>query len=675
MDNHSRMEKYVNAIGIIADGQRNSTLYSLGLSLRTKFGLIGRELESALSQANDTKCDPPLSIAEITSIARSVDKSDTSVWEGADGINETPQQSKCNRHSRSEYSVILGADAVTVSDILKKDVSLYKGCIGNTPTGTSNIERVLDTIRTGGKLKEQILAVRNESDKAKRDKMKKQLPAVVFGSEPQPIRTNEACKHNGVYCFDFDDIDDVEKAKADIAALPYVFAVGVSVSSKGVFALIHYEGTPHIANLLIAIQSGITYKIDTARSDLCGLRFVSFDEHLIIKDKVYPVILTERTEMDGEPAKADFGKKRSKNGDEIHPRLVLASDVKEKAIAWLWANKIPCGMLSLIAGLAGVGKSFWTVYMTTIITNGWDWADGSPCEQGSVLFFYGEEGIADTYKKRFRGNGVDQSKVVFLDGMEKVDKNDERSEVTVTLNMTDAIERAIEGTAKKTGLPVKMVVIDPVANYWGGIKENSNAEVRAALKPLQHLAEKTGVAFVLIQHVGKGDKEHAQQRILGSTGIVAACRAVWGVYVANDDKSKRIFVPVKVNCGYDHTAVSFWVAPPDGKVKIIDAKIKGLTGDDIESERRQGQQRGRKPTELAKIEAWLLEVLANGEKPAKEIYKLGEANNFSPTTINRAKKALGIASIRERNTDPWLWVLPKDLPPDSGEVSDCQNCD
>ena len=60
------------------------------------------------------------------------------------------------------------------------------------------------------------------------------------------------------------------------------------------------------------------------------------------------------------------------------PLLIRLSDVEEKSTQWLWNNKIPLGMLSLIAGLGGIGKSFWTVYMTAIITNGWNWTDDKP---------------------------------------------------------------------------------------------------------------------------------------------------------------------------------------------------------------------------------------------------------------------------------------------------------
>ena len=333
---------------------------------------------------------------------------------------------------------------------------------------------------------------------------------------------------------------------------------------------------------------------------------------------------------------------------EIRPDLVLVSEVDEKPITWLWENKIPCAMLILISGLGGIGKSFWTIYLTAVITNGWNWADGKPCEKGSVLFFYGEEGIEDTYKTRFRANGADDSKIVFLKGVVQFDENDECSDADVTLAMVDVIEEAIRSTEEKTGLPVKMVVIDPISNYWGGVQENSNADVRSVLKPLQMLAERTGTAFVMIQHTGKGDKEHAQQKVLGSTGIVAACRAVWGVYIAPECSDNRLFAPVKVNCGFGHTAVSFRIAPPDGTVEIINPSIANLTGDDIEAARQAAKKSapGRPKKELTEAKELLQNLLTDGERPAKEILKIAEEKGISESTLRAAKDELGIVAAR-----------------------------
>jgi len=205
-----------------------------------------------------------------------------------------------------------------------------------------------------------------------------------------------------------------------------------------------------------------------------------------------------------------------------------------------------------------------------------------------------------------------------------------------------------------------MIVIDPISNYWDAkTNENSNADVRAALRPLQLLAEETGVAFVMIQHTGKGDKEHAQQQVLGSTAIVAICRAVWGILVDLDDKDTLLFVPVKINCGYNHTAVSYRITPPDGTVEIIETGIR-KTADDVLCEQRKARsQRGRKPDKRNDCEDRLLEILADGKKVSStDIKATLEAEGFKSAMIDTIKRELGVKSIPEGKSR--LWWLPSD---------------
>jgi len=45
------------------------------------------------------------------------------------------------------------------------------------------------------------------------------------------------------------------------------------------------------------------------------------------------------------------------------PRLINPAELEEKEIDWLWFNKIVAGCLNLLAGLAGIQKTFWSVYL------------------------------------------------------------------------------------------------------------------------------------------------------------------------------------------------------------------------------------------------------------------------------------------------------------------------
>ena len=145
-----------------------------------------------------------------------------------------------------------------------------------------------------------IEAVRSETDKEKRSKLKKEtLPCVVPGSEPQTQRDNVHCTPNGIICLDFDGIpsDELESAKQAIAEVAYVFTVSLSVSGNGLLALAAYDGMPNLKNLLTAMQADFPYEIDKSCSDVSRLRFVTWDDNLIVKDEVFPAILTEQKEV------------------------------------------------------------------------------------------------------------------------------------------------------------------------------------------------------------------------------------------------------------------------------------------------------------------------------------------------------------------------------------------
>jgi hypothetical protein len=352
------------------------------------------------------------------------------------------------------------------------------------------------------------------------------------------------------------------------------------------------------------------------------------------------------------------------NEGKIKPRLIDPSKVEKQPIRWLWENRIALGMLTLIAGMGGLGKTFWTVYLTAVITNGWDWADGKKCEKGSVIFFYGEDGLADTLKARFEANGVKEENVRILDGAEYFNSAEaEGTEVDFTLARLDVIALAIDETTRQTGLPVKMIVVDPISNYWGDVNENHNAEVRSVLKPLARLAEQRNISIVSIQHTGKStDKEYAQHRILGSTGIVAAHRSVFGVYPTKSETGDKhlLFAPVKNNIAINPTSIKYVIHVPDGQVQIIDCEVE-KNGDDIERENRLQFYKPEK-NKLDDCVKWLQDYIGTEEKPAADIYDTGKAKDFSKSTIDRAKKELEIKSKKTGFQGTFLWSLPDENP-------------
>jgi hypothetical protein len=99
---------------------------------------------------------------------------------------------------------------------------------------------VLDRIRDG-KHKELINSIRNESDKTKRNNLKKNLPAICFSGKFNKRSDDSIIEHSGLICLDFDGYatnEDMLSEKQRLINDKYVMSVFVSPSGNGLKALI-----------------------------------------------------------------------------------------------------------------------------------------------------------------------------------------------------------------------------------------------------------------------------------------------------------------------------------------------------------------------------------------------------------------------------------------------------
>ena len=234
------------------------------------------------------------------SVAKSVNASNVPLGDSSNTFERNGRQCKkatVPKH-RTEYIVSVSADSLSDDDLLARAVSFYPHCKANTPSGTTTIGDFLNDCKDS-EYREQVETIRAEPNEETRKELKKKfLPAITPNANPQRERNNVACEEagrTGVVQIDLDDIpaNELPSAIKAIVALPYVLTVGLSASGTGLFVLIACEGTPDLKQLIAALQADFPYEIDKSRSDLCGLRFATFDENLIIKDEVYPAVLTE----------------------------------------------------------------------------------------------------------------------------------------------------------------------------------------------------------------------------------------------------------------------------------------------------------------------------------------------------------------------------------------------
>ena len=341
-------------------------------------------------------------------------------------------------------------------------------------------------------------------------------------------------------------------------------------------------------------------------------------------------------------------------------KVTPLSQIEEKDIEWLWKDKFQAGAIGLILGKQGSGKTFITCMMAAHITNGLAWPDGQHCEKGAVIFFPGEDNIGSVLRKRLKNNGADENLVFIFEGVENEDEHGaDVEEITIERGNMDFIRRGIAEVTERSGVPVKAVFIDPVSNFWGVTRENSNDEVRKALRGLQLIAEETGAAFILIHHVGKADRTDARDTGLGSTAIQAVPRSVWTVSRIPNDPNVY-FTFTKGNNIINKKGFTFQIGN-DGGVKVGDQT--DLTTNDImdiirearieSNTARRGRPNGRPTVERAV--GFLQDYLADGPKLIADVMKAGQETGLSKDALKTAKREAGVKSSRSGPNGPYLW--------------------
>lgn len=338
------------------------------------------------------------------------------------------------------------------------------------------------------------------------------------------------------------------------------------------------------------------------------------------------------------------------------PVVVRLADVQPEPVAWLWPGRFALGKLTLIAGDPGLGKSFLTLDMASRVSTGAGWPD-RPSERitpGGVVLLSAEDAIADTIRPRLDAAGADVARIVALEAIRSVGDNGRESarafDLSRDLPALEAAIRSVEGC--------RLVVIDPVTAYLGGVDSHKNAEIRGLLAPLGAIAERHRVAVVAVTHLNKSGGGPAIYRAMGSLAFAAAARAAWAVSKDKDDPRRRLLLPIKNNIAPDTGGLAYRIEPlgVDGCPALAwEPDPVSISADDaLAGDRDDGGGR----TERDDAADWLRDLLAHGPRPARDLERDARDAGYSIATVRRAKAASGVVSRKPAFGGPWEWVLP-----------------
>jgi hypothetical protein len=202
------------------------------------------------------------------------------------------------------------------------------------------------------------------------------------------------------------------------------------------------------------------------------------------------------------------------------------SSFGRKEVKYLWGKRIPIGMLTVLAGPSGIGKSFISLALAANITAGVPLLDEGTHVDGEVLFCSYEDEVESTIGPRADGLGVDLDRCHFITGV-----TTEHGERQFGPQDVPRIIDFLKGCPQ-----LKLIVIDPLGSFLGGgVDVNSENEARAVLGTLVKAASETDTAVLMVAHFNKGsDSPDPLHRIAGSQGITALPRSVLAVEWGED---------------------------------------------------------------------------------------------------------------------------------------------
>jgi hypothetical protein len=325
---------------------------------------------------------------------------------------------------------------------------------------------------------------------------------------------------------------------------------------------------------------------------------------------------------------------------------VRASQLEVRPVQWLWPGRVPQGGLTVLAGEPGLGKSLLSLWLASRLSRGE--LGGTPA---ASLFLTAEDSREHTVLPRLVAAGAELEQVVFpppaADGLER------------TVRLPDDVGYLRELI---TSTAARLVVFDPLVAYLPAkVNTWQDQSLRGALAPLAALAQEQGTAVLLIAHLNKGRDADPLRRLGGSIGLAAAARSLLLLARDPDDPegetgARRVLAHAKSNLGQLETSCAYRIETKavDNKVKAAYLKPTGASRFSAVELLALNEPEAR--SKLSEAEALLRADLGDGPRPVSELRATAKELGISITTLERAKKQLGVRSVK-LGLGNWAWEL------------------
>lgn len=243
---------------------------------------------------------------------------------------------------------------------------------------------------------------------------------------------------------------------------------------------------------------------------------------------------------------------------ETRVTLTKASTIRMKGTRWVYRGRIPHGMVTLLAGREGIGKSTVSLDIAARLTQGTlpGRYEGKP---QAVVVCATEDSWSHTIIPRLMAVKANMGLVFHI----AVQDEDGNTRAIVAPGDVHRMEKAF-----RTTKPALMLIDPLMAVIDGKIDTHKQAEVQQALEPLVKMCERIGMAVLALIHVNKSTTTDPLTSIMGSKAFATLPRSI--LYCLEEDEGQFMFCHVKCNVGpkmpsigYRLQSVRFELPPAD----------------------------------------------------------------------------------------------------------------
>ncbi|MFN0054334.1 MAG: hypothetical protein ACKV0T_19330, partial [Planctomycetales bacterium] len=167
-----------------------------------------------------------------------------------------------------------------------------------------------------------------------------------------------------------------------------------------------------------------------------------------------------------------------------------------------------------------------------------------------------------------------------------------------------------------------------------------------------------GVDIVGITHLNKSSSQQPQYRAMGSLAFQAVARTVLGITRDPEDPERRLLTSIKNNLSAEPPTLAF--RPAQDRIEYE----PGIFDATWNSALKLRDKLVNSPALAVAVE-YLLDILADGERPSKEVERLAGERGIAPMTLERARQNLKIEFDRRKKPNGkefYVVFLPEGAP-------------